>query len=399
MPAGWAVWGGVLGDRAGERGWHEAGSQVMKTVLPRQEFQEALTAAAALAGGRTTRPILGCVRLVAGEEGVEVSASDGEAGLRVRAPVLSVGEGGEAVVPADRLLPIVRELEDVEISLEADERCCMIRGAGSEFRVFVMSPADFPPVELFEGEADLVIDGAQLRRMVALTVYAAARESSRYAINGVLWEKRGRQLFLVATDGRRLARAGGSVSGGGGDFDVIVPAKAMAVFEKVFGTVARQDGWTVDVKVMPSQMLLRSGDRQLATVLVEGHFPKYEDVIPKGHKRRARAGREALASAVRRAALLTTEESRAVRLNFAKDLLVITSQAPERGDARVELPIGYEGEPLEVGFNPAFLSDALRAMPFEEVLIDLEEAYRPGVLSGEDRNDFLYVVMPVSLSG
>jgi DNA polymerase-3 subunit beta len=149
---------------------------------------------------------------------------------------------------------------------------------------------------------------------------------------------------------------------------------------------------------LPNQVLLRSGGRVLSTVLVEGSFPKYEDVIPKEHSKRARLDREAFFGAVRRAALLTTEESRAVRLAFEGETLVITSQAAEYGDARIELPIGYEGEPLVIGFNPVFVSDALRAMPFDEVFLELHESFRPGVLSGEDKDEFLYVVMPVSLS-
>lgn len=371
----------------------------MKTVLPRQDFQDALGAVAALAGGRTTRPILSCVRLEAEGEHLGLSATDGEAGLRLGVGALSVERSGEVVVPAERLLAIVREMGDVEISLEADERYCTIRGEGSEFRIFVMDVADFPPVAEFEDEADLVIEGHDLRRMISLTLYAAARETSRYAINGVLWEKRGKRLFLVATDGRRLARAGGTVvESQSADFEAILPAKAMSVFEKVFIPPRDDTEWNVEVKVMPNQVLLRTGQRVLSTVLVEGSFPKYDDVIPKEHSKCARLEREALFGAVKRAALLTTEESRAVKLAFEPESLVITSQAPEQGDARVEIPSSYQGEPLIIGFNPLFLNDALRILPFDEVSIELHEAFRPGVLSGEDKTEFLYVIMPVSLS-
>jgi DNA polymerase-3 subunit beta len=371
----------------------------MKTILPRQDFQDALAAIATLTGGRTTRPVLGCVKLKADGERVELAGSDGEAGLRLGVGALAVDRAGEVVVPTDRLLAIVRELGDVEVSLEADERYCVIRGEGSEFRIFVMDVADFPPVPDFDDEADFVIGGQELRRMIGLTLYAAARETSRYAINGVLWEKRGKRLFVVATDGRRLARAGGAVSESrSGDFEAILPAKAMSVFEKVFIPTRDEGEFQVRVKVMPNQVLLGTGDRVLSTVLVEGSFPKYDDVIPKEHNKRARLGREALLGAVRRAALLTTEESRAVKLAFNAEALVITSQAPEQGDARIEIPISYEGEPLTIGFNPLFLSDALRALVIDEVMFDLHEAFRPGVLSGEDKNEFLYVVMPVSLT-
>lgn len=373
----------------------------MKTVLPRQEFQDALVAIATLTSGRTTKPILTCVKLKAADKQLQLSATDGEGALNLRISTLSMPKKGETVIPADRLLSIVREMTDVELTLEADDRYCTISGEGSQFRIFVMSPADFPPVPGFDDEPDLVIDGHELRRMIGLTVFAAAKETSRFAINGVLWEKQGRRLFLVATDGRRLARAGGEIrKASSADFEAIVPAKALTVFEKVFTPPRDGDAsdWDIHVKVMPNQIMLRSQDRTLSTVLVEGHFPKYQEVIPKGSDKRARLERDEFLSAVRRAALLTTEESRAVKLSFESKMLVLTANSPEQGDARVQIPIGLDGAPVEIGFNPVFLQDALRAVPFDVVYMELSETFRPGVLCGEDKNEFLYVVMPVSLS-
>ncbi len=371
----------------------------MKIILPRHDFQEALQAIASVTGGRTTKPILDCVRLVAGPEKLEMSATDGEIGLRLSVPALSVEEPGESVVPADRLLSIVRELGDVEVSLETSDPYCTIRGEGRNFRIFMMSPGDFPPVAQFEDAPDLVVSGAELRRMIHLTSYAAARETSRYAINGVLWEKQGKRLFMVATDGRRLARSGGAiVEASSGDFQIIVPAKALTVLEKVFSAPPDGEGWGIDIKVMPNQILMRSGDRLLSSVLVEGHFPKYQDVIPKSSDKRATLDREEFFHAVRQAALLTTEESRAVKLQFTPDKLVITSQSPEQGDARIEMPISFDGEELEIGFNPAFVNEALKVCPNGDVYLEMQESLRPGVLCGEDKADFLYVIMPVSLS-
>lgn len=372
----------------------------MKATLPRQEFQDALAAVAELTRGRTTKPILSCVKLRIADDTVGLSSTDGEAALDIVTEALRVDRPGEAVVPADQLLGIVRELADVEIVIEADDRHFTIRGAGSNFRIFVMNPADFPPVPRFEDEADLAIPGHQLRRMIGLTIYAAARETSRYAINGVLWEKSGKRLFLVATDGRRLARAGGLIGSAGGDFQAILPAKALGVFEKVFMPPRDEDEWRIDLKVLPNQLLMRSGGRVLSTVLVEGQFPRYQDVIPKSSDKRMIAGREELFSAVRRAGLLTTEDARAVRLSLGGGKLVITSQSPDRGDARVQMPVEFEGKELEIGFNPAFLSDALSRMTdCDQVTLELQESFRPGVLCAGDKDEFLYVVMPVSLSG
>ncbi|MBK9119421.1 MAG: DNA polymerase III subunit beta [Phycisphaerales bacterium] len=370
----------------------------MKTRLPRQEFLDALTAVAAITGGRTTKPILTCVKLTSEGEALELSATDGEAALRLSVSTFSVDTPGETVVSADRLLSIVRELPDAEIVLETDARHCQVRGAGGDFKIFVQSAADFPSVPTFEDDPDLVVDGRQLGRMIDLTVYAAAREMSRYAINGVLWSKKGKKLFMVATDGRRLARAGGSIpKAHGGDFAVIVPGKALHAFKSVFNVGKEPQDWEVEVKVLPNQILLRSGDRMLATVLVEGSFPDYERVIPDQTTKVAKLPRVDLYGAIRRAALLTSDEARAVRLAFGGEEVVITANSPEQGEARVQVPADYEGEAVEIGFNPNFVNDALKVLTCEHVRIELTDSFRPGVLSGEDKNDFLYVVMPVSL--
>ncbi len=371
----------------------------MKSIVPRIALVEALGAVTALVGSRTPKPILGCVRIAAEDDVLRLSATDGEAGLHLSVPTLQIARAGVAVVPADRLQSIVREMPDVELQIEADDRYCTVRGSGGEFRIFVMNPADFPPVPGFEGDADVVVGGHNLRRMIGLTLYAAARETSRFAINGVLWEKVGKRLYLVATDGRRLARASDQVERtNAADFRAILPAKALSVFEKVFTPPRDGDDWAVQVRVLPNQVLLRDQDRVLSSVLIEGSFPDYHAVIPTSHDKRARINREELFRAVRRAALLTTEESRAVRLAFSAKELVITSQAPEQGDARVEVSAEFSGTPVEIGFNPAFLTDVLGRLPQEEVFLELQESHRPGVLCGEDKDEFLYVLMPVSLS-
>jgi DNA polymerase-3 subunit beta len=370
----------------------------MKTRLPRQEFLDALTAVAAIAGGRTTKPILSCVKISTEADAVELSATDGEASLRLGVASFAVEEPGEAVLPAERLLGIIREMPDPEIRLEADDRYGVVRGQGSEFKIFVFPTADFPAIPTFGDEPDLVMDGAQLTRMISLTIYAAARETGRYAINGVLWQKKGKRLFLVATDGRRLARAGGSVlEAKSGDFDAIVPAKALHAFERVFTPSKERGEWTVEVRVLPNQILLHSGERMLATALVEGNFPKYEEVIPKDADKVARLNRLELHGAIKRAALLTSDEARAVKLAFSGEHLVITANSPEQGEARVEVPLEYEGTPVEIGFNAAFVNDALKVLPYELISIELKESFRPGVVRGDDKNEFLYVVMPVSL--
>lgn len=372
----------------------------MKLSVPRQALQDALAATSALTGGRTPKPILNCVRMTATDKALRIDATDGEVSVSVAVPTIETKKGGTTVVHGGRIFEIIREMSDVEVALDVSGQQCVIRGEGSEFKIYVQDAADFPPVPEFEGPPELVLNGAAVRRAIGLTLYAAAKDTTRYAISGVLWERKGKGLHLVATDGRRLAKAQCPVvEGTTGDFRVIIPTKALHLFDRV--CVPRDGGgsggWSVDLRIMPNQVMFRCGQNVLASALVEGHFPNYEDVIPKETKKTARLDTAVFHSAVRRAALLTTEESRAVRLAFDKQRLTITSRSPEQGEATVEMPVDFDGDPIEIAFNPNYLIEPLKSLEADQVQFRLTESTRPGIIRGEDASDFLYVVMPVAL--
>jgi DNA polymerase-3 subunit beta len=224
-------------------------------------------------------------------------------------------------------------------------------------------------------------------------VFAAAKESSRYAINGILFELKGKKLALVATDGRRLARRRLSVTvSGDSPFSqqrVIVPPKALALVERM------DDGDVVNIGLDGSRIVISSGEIVITSNLVEGTFPKYEDIIPTDYPRRFQISTSALAIAVRRAALLTTEQAKGIKMSLANDMMVLSSRAPEAGDAEVRLPVPGVGEPLDIGFNPQYLLEPLRLVASETVQMELGEPDRPAIIKAEP--DFLYVVMPINL--
>jgi len=365
----------------------------MKAIVNRAAFHEALGITATVAASRTPKPILQCVRLSAVNDALLLAGTDLEVGIRYNLSQVEISEGGEAVVPADKLAQIAHESTDETLSLEVTENVCHIRGRDSHFQIYGQDPAEFPPVAELEGEPDLQIEGVCLSSLIAKTVYAAARENTRYAINGVLWERRGKRLALVATDGRRLARAQGPLARAAKEVtDTIVPIKCMRLLTRVLDT----DEAVVAVKLASNQIVLRCGPVTVSSVLVEGHFPKYEDVIPRDCDKKLELDRRELLSAVSRAALLTSEESKGVRMRFADNQLVLSSRVPDEGEATITMSVSYSGQPLEIGFNPGFLVEALRVLEADTVGLELKEPNRPGVLrAGED---FLYVVMPVSLS-
>jgi len=366
---------------------------MMQVVVDRSALLEVLTIASGIIASRTPKDILKCVRLTATKGHLLLSATDLEVGLRVSVPQVDVSSTGETLAPADKLVQITRESIDNTLSIEADEDKCHIRGKDSHFEIFTQDPAEFPPVPDLEGEADLEIDADVLHGLIERTAFSVAKENTRYAISGLLWEKSDKDLTLVGTDGRRLAWACAPAEKISGEpKQQIVPAKTATVLGRI---LAHVEG-PVAVQLTENQVLIRGGPYVLSSSLVEGHFPQYREVVPKDNDKKVELSTEEFLSGVRRAALLTNEQSKGVRLAFEKDKLVLSSRAPEQGEATIEMPIDYQGEPIQIGFNPVFLTEALRVVGAKTVTLELKDANRPGVLrAGED---FFYVVMPVSLA-
>lgn len=367
----------------------------MKFRINRQEFADNLNAICSVAAARTPKEILKCVRLDAQSDVVILSATDLEISLRCAVTQVEVDSTGETVVVADTLARIVRECSDELLSLETDSSQLHVRGTGSHFQIMTQDASDFPPVPTMDGDADYTIENGVLRRLTEWTVLAAARESTRYAINGVLWEVSDNKLTLAATDGRRLAVAGAPVSISAGRDSIpsaILPVKAMTVL----GRLSEADDATVSIKVNSNQMLLGLGGALIGTSLVEGHFPNYHDVIPTDCDQVATLDASSFSVALKQASLLTNEESKGVRVSLSAGEMTISSRAPEQGEATVSIPIEYRDEPLDIGFNPVFLLDLLRVTQAEQITLSVKESNRPGVIRTDE--GFIYVVMPVNLS-
>lgn len=366
----------------------------MQVIANRQALSEAVALAGSVVAARTPKPVLQCVKLSATAEGLLLSATDLEIGVRYAVQQVEVGKTGEAIARAQKLEQIVRELPDETLQVEADAGHCHVRGQNSHFELSIgAEPRDFPPVAAFEGPADVEVEAGVLRRLIEQTLYAAARESTRYAINGVLWETKGRKLVLVATDGRRLAKAAGPVTKmEGEEASRIVPTRAMHTLLRLLGDPEAK----VAIKLTANQLIVQCGPATLSSVLVEGNFPDYDKVIPRDNDKKVELNAKEFHDAVRLAALLTSEQSKGVRLAFTRDGLVLAGRAPEEGAATISVKVDYAYDPIEIGFNPGFLTDVLKGAEADTFTLELKESDKPGIV--RMGKDFLYVVMPVSLS-
>ena len=366
----------------------------MKVVFNRTALQEALALVVPVVPVRTPKPILSCLRITAEKEQVRVCATDLEVGINCPIIEVQVEQPGDVIIPAGRFSAIVRESADEVLSLEATEATCHITGADSHFTIYGQEPGQYPRVSSFDGEPHIELDLALLQEAIDKTLFAVARESSRYAINGILWEVAGKKLSLIATDGRRLAKCRISLASAAKEpsFErTIVPAKAMALLQKL----PAGEKETVAVRLAENQIIAQCAGVVLSSNLVEGSFPKYEDIIPTDYDKKLILNTTAVLSAVRRAALLTDQESKGIKISVEKDALLFTGRAPETGDARIDMPINYKGQPIEIGFNPQFLIDVLRVLKSEDFELELGQSDRPGLIKSGP--NFLYLIMPINL--
>lgn len=390
----------------------------MKVICDRSALKGAVDLVAGVVPARSPKPELTCMKLAARKGGgkgggaamLTLSATDAEVSLRLSRTQVDVQEAGEMLVPADRLRGIVdAEENDPTLTIESEGDVCLIKGRDAKFKIYGYPAGSLPPIPEFPehtaGADVFSINGGVLQRLITRTIFSVARDNSRYAINGVLVKRTGKKIEMVATDGRRLALARGMVeSAPASDKPTlcIIPSKALNLAARLID----DEESTVRVAVSANQAIFAfdaeggaaGAGTVLASNLVEGTFPPYEDVIPKDQDKRAKFDVGMLSSAVRRAAILTNEESHGVRLNFTGGgkPVKMTSRTPEMGESEIDVDVeSYEGGEIEIGFNPIFLSDALKVVPEQHVLLELKSGNRPGVI--RSGNDFLYVVMPVSL--
>lgn len=366
----------------------------MKVIVQTAALQEALALTGGIVNARSPKPVLQCIKLVAEADTLWVMATDLEVGCRFQVTQVKVEQPGEALVPADRLVAIVRESSDDEsLSIETDKEACNVKGTGSRFTIFGYDPGEYPAIAEFSGDGSFEVPSVVLSDMIGKTLFATAKAHSHYAISGVLWEAEGKKLRLVATDGHRLAQVKGSLVASGADpSTAIVPTKLMGLIQRVCGGATDEK---LAIKIDENQILVRTSKATLVSSLVQGNFPKYGDVIPKESNRKATVATAQFEHRIRQAALLTNEESRGIKLSFQAAIVTLSSRAPETGEAEVECPIALDGEPVDIGFNPTFLLDVLRIIDTDELVVEMSATNKPAVI--KSGHDFLYVIMPVDL--
>lgn len=366
----------------------------MKVVVKREPLTAALSAAAAIVPLRGARPSLKNALLIADADGnLEVQATDMEVGLRYGLKAESVQSPVSLCLPCITLSGLLRECTEEIVTLETSGPKGSLTVGRDHFEVLGQESSDFPEVPGMGEGPTLSVPAAELMKMIDRTVYAAAREQGRYAINGVYMLCKDKLLEMVATDGRRLAfckkklKAGGALEEG-----VIVPIKMMQEIRKLCELVPA--GEDLQLALRGRSIVATGSSITLSSLVVEGIFPKYQQVIPKDADKEITIKRDVLAGALRKATFLTSDETRTVQLNFTAGTCLVEARSPDKGQAAVTIEVEYTGEKVSIGFNPQYLQEALKVVSTDTVKLELRDSARPGLM--REGQDFQYVLMPVN---
>jgi DNA polymerase-3 subunit beta len=309
---------------------------------------------------RTPKDVLRNVKLVVGDGRGTLVGTDQEVGIRYGIPEVQTDSAGEVLLPTQRVSAILREVQDDNVEIEVASDALWVRCGRSEFKLSLIDPSEFPDVAEFRDSNFLSVPGKLLKTAIQRTVFAADVESTRYALGGVLVDHKGGELTLAATDSRRLAvsrvpcTVHGTAPADAGQ--PIIPSKAMALIER---NIVDADA-DVQIAIHRNDVLVKSGSTTIYSRLVEGRFPRYQDVIPREGKHRIELVAGPFLSAVRQAMIVTNEESRGVDFAFAGDTLTLSSVGADIGSSRIELPVSYGGDEITVTFDPKFVADFLK---------------------------------------
>ncbi|MGH8397961.1 MAG: DNA polymerase III subunit beta [Gammaproteobacteria bacterium] len=343
---------------------------------------------------RQTMPILANLLLAVGDKGLSVTATDMEVEL-VADTEVEVQEKGEVTVPARKLLDICRALpEGSKIAVHLDKGKLTLRSGRSRFSLATLPAADFPAVEDIHTQRSFQIAQNHLREILIRTTFSMAQQDVRYYLNGLLLETTDKHLRAVATDGHRLALCDLKMTlDNGVTQQVIVPRKGVLELQRLLGDSDAE----AKIELGTNHIRAYLPGIRFTSKLIDGRFPEYERVVPKNGDKIFTANRQLLREALSRAAILSNEKYRGVRLQLAAKRLKVLAHNPEQEEAEDEVEVEYQGSELEIGFNVTYLLDALQALESELVHITLTDANSSCLIHSPENEHCRYVVMPMRL--
>jgi DNA polymerase-3 subunit beta len=368
----------------------------MKISVAREELFAQLQTVSRVASTRSAIQALSGVHLLASSSGAELRATDMEVGLRV--PLAAeVEREGAVVLPARLLVDVVRALPASKVSVEVrpSEQDVEIVAGGATFHIRTLRTEDFPPLPEPGGDAVVSVPAEAFVATIQRVARSASRDETRPVLTGILVSAADKELRMVATDSYRLSVKETTLEEAlDGSFEANVPARALQELSRI---AQASDEERLRIGVRQNQVVFEVGRVVLSSRLIDGQFPNYRQLLPESFEHELTVAGAELTDVVRRMSLLA-QKNAPLRLAFAPGELTVSAQTPDVGEARESLPIRFEGEPLEIGFNPDFLRDGLESVESGDISLGLISPLRPGLIRSADGSGFVYLIMPIRLN-
>jgi len=367
----------------------------MKFTITREKLQEGLLAVVSSIPTKTTLPVLSNILIEARKDAIRLSGTDLDIAVTTTVPA-EVDDEGAITLPAKKLSDIARELPAASVRISsAGEQRAQVECGKSKFRLLGLPKDEFPSFPQVKFEQAWKAPAKDLHKLIGHVAFAVSTEESRPILNGVLWELRKDRMRMVATNGHRLARMEVPLEGGSAQADLIVPPKALEQIRRLFGP---DD--VIEIARSENHLGFRSSSTQVFTRLIEGPYPNYEQVIPRENDKFATVDRVAMSAALRRMSIVASDQTHRIRLSFTGGTLKFSVTTPDLGEAQDEMPVTYEGDALDIGFNAAYLLELLKYMPTDEVRFTFKAPERAATaepVGWDDNAAYSCLVMPLRL--
>ena len=368
----------------------------MRFTISREKLQEGLAAVTAAVPAKTTLPVLSNLLVETTERGIRLSATDLDIAVSTEVSA-DVETPGSITIPAKKLSEIARELppSPVKVSASGEQRVTIECGR-SRFKLLGLPRDEFPSFPTVRFNESWRVKSGELQKLISHVAFAVSTEESRPIPNGVLWELREDRMRMVATNGHRLSKMELPVeSSSAPPGDLIVPPKALEQIKRLFP--AEEE---LEIARGENHLGFRSPFTSVFTRLVEGPYPNYEQVIPKDNDRFCLCDKAALTSALKRMSVIASDQTHRIKMSFNTGMLKFSVTTPDLGEASDELPVNYNGDQLDIGFNATYLLEILRYMPTEQVRLTFKAPERAATIEPEGWDDpakYLCLVMPLRL--
>jgi DNA polymerase-3 subunit beta len=368
----------------------------MKVKTDRDELLAQLQSVSRVASTRSAVQSLSGIHLAAKGSELELRATDLEIGLRSSIST-EVTREGEVVLPSRLLADVVRSLPAGPVSLElrgAEQDVEVVAGSAT-FDLRTLRLEDFPPFPEASGDSVVRMPATAFVETIQKVAASASRDESRPILTGILVSAAGDELRMVATDSYRLSVKETKLEQPiDGKFEANVPARALQELARLVGQAEVDE---LSITALANQVLFELSGSVLSSRLIDGQFPNYRQLLPESYEHELTIAAPELTDVVRRVSLLA-QKNTPLRLAFTAGELTVSAKTPDVGEARETLPVAYQGDPLEIGFNPEFLRAGLEAIDSDDVRLKLISPLRPGLIEAGDDSGYVYLIMPIRLN-